>query len=1619
MRQILFLCYLLLLLQILPAVKADDPPTLTWLPSFPYATEECPTPTEWENKCKYDLSPQFPGVSFEYKQISHLIGTADLYEVLIEFELDNHYGTLTTYGAREISFNNLQTPDNYLTPKKIALNQELDEISDSRFHFFVKWVMQAEAHGQSMCTTPFMIEYVWRITDVRSQIFHDCDLGHYPLQCWTPVCSGSETESKEEETTLENDTSKVKTSEQGPSAEPTITAPPGTLVTFNEMLPTANSDCLTTWEERCSAPPVETDGFSPSMKKFEFVEINSIIDDYYEVLIEIEITSSIFPVSSLEYIALKDLISPDNYLSNPFRIYDRSLSENVLGESPYHFFVRWAMKTQTIDDLVCTTPFSIEFSWKGGVQPAQGRSSSSFKLSFIHDCESEDPHDYPLQCWPKECVEPEPENTEPGPVTIEPEKPDLPEPLNCPEVWTDDYACNVTMGDHAKSKSYPEVLAFEFKSIKFINENLYKVVVEFQIDSRVHSIKYLERVRIMLEHSAYGYNNGRVTIYERSSSSNLAADSPYHFYFVYVMRTQSVGSFTCTSSFSIDYYWKDSTVVSYHHGCSGADSPLQCWEDECHAELDPSTIPTTRDDLTSTKDSPPIPSTVISTLDDLPSPTACPIEFGLSECTFDVGDSSRSNMFPSVLKFDFISIEWVEDDSYEVMIEFEIENTMPIDILRKINILGLQTPGYYLPFYFEIYSDLNPENTVGDSPYHFFFKWVATAELMHNTVCTTPFHISYRWDNEFGEYGHGCPWQIANADSPLQCWEDLCTPETTRIPSTIIATDERLPQATECNYKNTDSCSVGHLSGVKTFNFVHIKSIEDNLYEVMLEFEIRTIHPKSSVRSISVTGIPDQYHDLLLYDYDGVDQVGDSAFHFFLVWVMEVASDGTRNCTTPFSIQYNWSSGVHQEFNHGCNYWDEYAIQCWDEVCTAPEETTTTVQEETTTEPEEEIITEQELETTIEPDETATTVPEETTTEAEETTTEAEETTTVPDETTTEPDKLSTQRDETTTGLENATTTEPEEESIAEPANEITTQPEVEPTTNTEGESSLGLKEPSDPPTESFTENPTAPPTNEGSTITVSETAVEPPTFVTRTVTETVTSTYDSTSRVFTETVTYTTIDPPLVTRTLTETIIRTDADPITTRIFTETVTYTTADPPPDTRTLTDTITTVVIDPDSPTNSITLTLTVTITSVRTPSNPTGTSPTPPPVTPGTEMRITITNLGTTYITTITESYSPLVVVTTISNPDTTYVTTITEPYNPPFVGMVPGLDNTYATTITQQYNPLVVTTISEVDTTYVTTISYPAGFPATPPGPQSSNIYSNPNGLVNPNDPYVASNPSDPNSLADPNIPVSNQEPEEELRVSSSGTDSNYQADPNPVSAGGPVSNPNQDEELQAPYSGGEPNSPVNPNNPNAWFDTDMADGNPGQEEELQVQYGGSTPNPPVSPNDYNAPNPNYPSSSLNQEEEEVQYSVSDPNASTNPNDPNGANSNDSASNSDQYEELQVPEYGGKPNVDSGNPTVGSDPNALVYTSADATTFVYDRITYASSAPVVYATSVPAAVPEVMLVSTSSAAGSNEDGFDTDPNFEEMLEDFLGSASNLKSNSFILFLCLISMMMFV
>ncbi|RLV91250.1 Lysostaphin [Spathaspora sp. JA1] len=881
--------FILLLLKTLTAVNAfavaPVTPTLTWTPLFPYETEQCPQPSQWVDSCHYPLGEramqhEYPDVlKFEYKNIFHLSGTPDLYEVMIEFQIDQAH-TYTTYELKEISFQNLTTPDDYLPEEQFAYQLDLTEsVEDSPYHFFVKWVMKIETHDMERCTTPFKIKYLWerrvqnisKREEIEAYYYHVCgangEEGDYPVQCWAP-CDGDADETYGDPSTIEM----LTTGLPEPTNCPTVFSP-----------------------EVCDFPfgSMSNDRGFPALEVFEFKSIRSVGSDSYEVMLEFQIDGRNLRKQNLVEINILDLHSPGNYLDGIVYIYLRD-SIDFVGDSPYHFFFKFITEAQEErKGLLCSAPFQIVYRWDTGDEGY-----------YEHGCPGHRHADYPMQCWKDECYD------KPEPTTVVLTKSDLPEPTECPG---DTFRQSLCMNnpDRASQMNYPELLTFRFESIKYIDDELYEVMFEFEIDSRERPRENLQSVYVKELQS-----NGMLEefmIWERNSDNNLAGDSPFHFYFIYTMTSQEIGLRTCTTPFTIHYDW-DGFEAFYTHGC-GEDSALECWDSfSCNPV--------------------PVPETIITTKDDMPPPTQCPSTFSPLVSDVPLGENARYNGYPEVLKFDFHSIEWVNGDHYEVMIEFEIERSIPKRDLLRLTIHQLGMPDGYMPGNIALF-DINGDNLVGDSPYHFFFKWVTATEPYEGIgTCTKPFMIEYIWTRSVAWYIHGGPPTFDMVDSSLQCWE-MCQ-ELAGEPVSIISTDPNLPEPTECPTVFRESCELVTMEETpEIFNFVYIHYIEDNLYEVMLELKTDGLgHRIHDIQEIKMIPMDEFNQAITIYDRDSGDQpAGDSPYHFYLVWTMRVAYERNQICTTPFYIKYQWTND-YVEFHSGCNSGsDHYPSQCWIEKC--------------------------------------------------------------------------------------------------------------------------------------------------------------------------------------------------------------------------------------------------------------------------------------------------------------------------------------------------------------------------------------------------------------------------------------------------------------------------------------------------------------------------------------------------------------------------------------------------------------------------------------------------------------------------------------------------------------
>ncbi|RLV94148.1 hypothetical protein JA1_001980 [Spathaspora sp. JA1] len=1641
----------------------SDPEPVTIDPPRPQLPEPLNCPEVWTDHslCQFNIGENahnegYPEVlAFEFQSIRFI--QENLYEVIVEFHIDSKTHPIRDLASVMISVS--ASAYNYLSRRYWIYdgNAPSNPVGESPFHFYFAFVMGAQQMDSLTCTTPFTIDYLWQ--DFSASYAHTCSgVADSPLQCWEELCDEQPIEA--EPSTI------ISTRDDLPSpiACPIEYGPSGCQVGNNARF--GSPEVLKF--DFISIEWVEDDSYEIMI---EFEIDDTIPKDQLQMIFiwQLRTPGNYLPSEFQLY----NRWNIDNAVGDsPYHFFFKWIgtTQFLTGSyctTPFTIMYQWDYGMSADYGHGCPPEMEVIYSplqcWQEVCDP-----EASGEPSTIIATEP----DVPTTELEESTTKSENESThEPKPVTVDPERPDFPESTNCPEVWSENGgACNINIGQHAHSVGNPEVLAFEFQSIRFVQENLYDVVVEFQIDSKVHPIGDLLAVEIRSSEWTYSYLGRRgIKIYDVNAPSNPVGDSPFHFYFAFVMESQPIDALTCTTPFTITYFWKDYTA-SYAHTCSDSgDFPLQCWEELCveqPIEAEPSTIISTRDDLPSPIACPieygPSGCSVNSVTRPVGIPEVLKFEFISIEW---VEDDSYEIMieFEIDARMDIELLQDIHIWQLRTPGDYLPEEVLLYDRSNIDNAVG-DSPYHF--FFKWVGTAQFLTGSYCTNSFTIWYQWDYDMSAVYGHGCPPKINIVDSplqcWQEVCDPEASGGPSTIITTGPEQEPTTHLVGPTTELEVSTTVSEEStseleesateleesttqtendntsvpepvtidpprpQLPEPLNCPEVWTDDsiCQVNfgenaHNEGypeVLAFEFQSIRFVDEGLYEVAIEFQIDSrARPQKDLELVRMQ-IDDSADGYLtrfnIYEAGSPSNLaGDSPFHFYFVFVMRAQRLGSLTCTSPIWISYYWKDNLSAYYSHNCWGFADSPLQCWQEICppgTTEEPSTITAEPDVpTTGPEPEPTTEPDVPTTE--SEGSTGKQDKPTTEQDEPTIQPEEPTTEPEVSTAQPEDQTTASEEMTTSPEKPTTLPEEHTTSSEEAEESTTKHE----------------EPSDPQTEpheeptTIPEDPTSPPTHEESIVTT----VESPPPATRTLTESVVTDVDNSSTgVLTETKTYTTIDSPEETNTLTETIIRTDVDHSTTRIFTETVINTIVDPPPDTRTFTNTVTTVVVDPGNPNNSITLTLTEITTGVN-PPNPTGGSPNPPsPATPVTVMTVTISNPDTTYVTTVTGPNNPPVVVTTISNSDTTYVTTITEPYNTPVVVTVSGSDTTYVTTVTQPYNPpVIVTTISNSDTAYVTTITDPynppvvvtvsGGLPSVTTGPQPG-VTNYPNVASRPGDPIVPVNPNSPNSPSNPNVP-------------------NGSSAPNV-----PAGNPDQEEDLQVSYSGGNPNSPGNPsvpngsnnpNDPNAVNPNDPS-GDPDQDEQLQVPYSGSIPNGSANPNGSNglanpngpnAGNPNDPATSPNQDEE-LQVPASP------------ANPNDSASNPDQ-EQLQVPVSGGNsndgianPNIDSGNPNDPSlnpegdelvqNPNVLVYTSSITTTFVSDGITYTTSVPVVYTTTVPDGVPDVMV---APGVGNSDDDLGADPNLEEMLEGFEGGASGLSFNACMLVLCLISTILFV
>ncbi|EGW32518.1 uncharacterized protein SPAPADRAFT_67124 [Spathaspora passalidarum NRRL Y-27907] len=166
-----------------------------------------------------------------------------------------------------------------------------------------------------------------------------------------------------------------------------------------------------------------------------------------------------------------------------------------------------------------------------------------------------------------------------GPVTVSRPYTNLPKPTaNYPTSWNGNSICSSSLGALSKQNNEPKLKIFEFKSIKWIEDNFYEVMIEFEIDSKAYTESELRAIYIFSLQTPNDYL-GSVELFATSWQQNLLGNSPFHFYFSWVMEAENINQLTCTTPFQVYYDW-DTYYATYQHGCFSdqlTDLPAQCW----------------------------------------------------------------------------------------------------------------------------------------------------------------------------------------------------------------------------------------------------------------------------------------------------------------------------------------------------------------------------------------------------------------------------------------------------------------------------------------------------------------------------------------------------------------------------------------------------------------------------------------------------------------------------------------------------------------------------------------------------------------------------------------------------------------------------------------------------------------------------------------------------------------------------------------------------------------------------------------------------------------------------------------------------------------------------------
>ncbi|EGW33023.1 uncharacterized protein SPAPADRAFT_66035 [Spathaspora passalidarum NRRL Y-27907] len=581
-------------------------------------------------------------------------------------------------------------------------------------------------------------------------------------------------------------------------------------------------DCAIQWTSMCD--PVEVDPSkntnNPTLEIFEYKYIRQVIgnDDLYEVMLEVKIEDSI-DLDYLKQIYFTHRQVPDME-NDSLWIFD-SMS-NILIDSPYHIFVKWVMVAQQHSDQMCTTPFELVYFWQ--VPRADNPEYTSMvRPNYFHECQDlgGGANYYPLQCWDPVCAEEtttsepeseltsgiktfEEENTivetkETTLVTVVLPRSDMsesattidassteevadlptvtatllkpifielsPPAIECPSSWNNTLE-DVPFGGNSRTQGYPELEIFEFVSIKWSHRDFYEGIFEIKI-ADIYSISELRYIKLDMP-----YHLGANSVYLWDESNNDWG-SPYHFYVSFLFEAQTIDQMKCTNTMEVHYWWPNEYIY-YYHGTQGfwhePDSSILCWDEVC---VRPPNESSTEEDI----DVPTATLELLESISDLPSPIDCPSSWRNGVCDYPLGSGSIWNKNVKLEIFEFISIKWIQEDYYEAILEFKIDDLYPASYLERIDIY-IEDP-YNYNTQIRLYNVWEGGSDVDESPYHFYLSYLFEAQTIGQLKCTNLLSIHYYWSLvDHSSYYHGCEESLGEygsfLDYPLQCWDEVC-----------------------------------------------------------------------------------------------------------------------------------------------------------------------------------------------------------------------------------------------------------------------------------------------------------------------------------------------------------------------------------------------------------------------------------------------------------------------------------------------------------------------------------------------------------------------------------------------------------------------------------------------------------------------------------------------------------------------------------------------------------------------------------------------------------------------------------------------------------------------------